>query len=108
MTAVFGGSSSLSPLADMGCKLIWVSLFLVHFDAQQCRGGSRIFVTLCSITFWSNFVCSVLLDLDSYCGNNFDGMFPLFYKHVAQELAHKLAATFRHLANGVVLRYAGN
>ena len=33
-------------------------------------------------------------------GNDNDGMFPLFHKQVARELASKLAVIFRHLVKG--------
>ena len=39
----------------------------------------------------------MLLDLNPYGGDSPDGMFPLFYKQVAHELAPKLAVIFRHL-----------
>ena len=40
------------------------------------------------------------LDLDSYNENDPDGMFPLFYKQVALELAPKSAVIFRPQAPG--------
>ena len=42
---------------------------------------------------------SFLLVLDLYGRNDPDGVFPLFYKQVARELAPKLAVIFRHLVN---------
>ena len=38
----------------------------------------------------SSFIRSLLLDLDPYAGNDPDGMFSLFYKTVARNLAPKL------------------
>ena len=40
---------------------------------------------------------SLLLDLNSYGGNDPEGIFLLFCKQVAWKLAPKVAAFFRHL-----------
>ena len=53
-----------------------------------------------SVAFRSSFVHSRLLDLNPYGGNAPDGIFPLFYKPVAWELASKLALIFRRLVRG--------
>ena len=82
------------------------SLFSAHFNAKQCRDISQQphscepSPVLCSVVFRSSFIRSLLVDLDPYCGNNPDGMFPLFSKQVARELAPKLAVFFRHLVKG--------
>ena len=52
----------------------------------------------CSLRF--SPVRSLLLDLDPYCGNDSEGMFAVFHKQVARELAPTLAITFRHLDRG--------
>ena len=49
----------------------------------------------------SSFVRILLLDLDSYGGNDPDRMFPLIYKQMARRLAPKLCVIFRHMVKGV-------
>ena len=99
-TAVFGASSSLSPVVDKGSKLVWspdekASLFLVYFDAKQCRDNIQQphscdpYLTLCSDAFRYSFIRSLFLDLYPYGGNDPDGMAPLFYRQVARELVPK-------------------
>ena len=110
-TTVFGASSSLPPLIDKGGKLVWsaeekASLFLAHVDAKQCRDRfqRRKLVTLHQycilLPSWSSLICSLLLELDLHGRNDLDGMFSLFYKQAARELAPKLAVIFRHLVRG--------
>ena len=65
-----------------------------RFQQPQACGPSPV---LCSVAFRSSFICSLLLALDSYGGNDPDDMFPIFYKRVAPKLASKLAVIFRHL-----------
>ena len=57
-------------------------------------------IVLCSISFWSSFIRSFLLDLDPYSENNPDSMFSLFYKQVAWELELKFVVIFRHVVKG--------
>ena len=84
--AVFGASSSLPHLIDRGDKLVGSAdekapLFSAHFDAKKCKDSCRqphscdSTSVLCSVAFQSSFVCSLLLDLNPYGGNNPDGMF---------------------------------
>ena len=95
---VFGVSFSLPTFVDKGGRLAWsadekASLFSAHFDDKQCRDGFQQLHScdpspvLCSVAFWSSSIRSFFLDLNSNSGNDLDGMFPLFYKQVAQELA---------------------
>ena len=52
------------------------------------------------MSFRFSFICSLLLDVDHYSGIDYDGMFPLFYKQVARNLAPKFEVIFRHLVTG--------
>ena len=69
-------------------------------NAKQCRDSFQqpYFCdpspVICSVAFWSRFVHSLLLDLDSYDGNNPDGMLILFYKQVARELAKSIREVY--------------
>ena len=54
----------------------------------------------CFVAFSSTSIRNLFLDLDHYGGNDPNGMFSLFCKPVARELAHKLAVIFRHLVKG--------
>ena len=69
------------------------SLFSAHFDAKQCRYS---FLQLhscdpspiqCFVAIRSSFVRNLLLNLDPYGKNNSGGIFTLFYKQAARELA---------------------
>ena len=51
------------------------------FQPPHSYGPSPV---LCSVGFQSSFVCHLLLNLDSYGGNDPDGMFPLSYKQRAR------------------------
>ena len=86
---VFSASLNLLPLGDRRGKLVWsaeekASLFSAHFDAKQNRDSFQQpqacdpSPVICFVAFRPNFICNLLLDLDSYCKNDFDGMFPLF------------------------------
>ena len=116
--SVFGASFCLPPLIDRGGKLVWstdekVTLFYAQFGAKQCRDAFQQpqscdpSSVLCSVAFRSSFVCSLLLDLDPYGGNDPDGMFPLCYKRVTLEVP-KLTVIFRHWLRWVVFRHAGD
>ena len=78
------------------------SLFSARFVAK----GQRKFLAatydptrvLCSVVFWSSFVHSLFLDLDSYDGSSPDGMFPFFTSRFSfWLLGPKLVVIFRHL-----------
>ena len=81
-------------------------MFSAHLDAKQCRDSFQQphfcdpSPVLCSVAFRSSSTRRFILDLDPYGGNDPDGMFPLFFKQVAWELAPKLAVSFRHLVKG--------
>ena len=71
-TAVFHSSSSLLPFFDKGGKLIWsvdekVSLFSEHFDTKQSGDSYQQpqscdpSLVLCSVSFRSSFIRSLLL-----------------------------------------------
>ena len=107
-TAVVGANSRLPPLLDKESRLVWsvdekASLFSAHFEAKQCRDSFQQphscdpTPVLYSVAFRSSSLCSLLLDLDPYGGNDLDSVFLLFCKQVARELGSKLAVIFRHL-----------
>ena len=81
-------------------------IVLRKFHAKQCRDSflqphfCDSSPVLCSAASLSNFVGSLLLDLDPYGENDPDGMFTLFYNLVTRELVPKLAMNFRHLVTG--------
>ena len=83
MRATFGGQVSQPSLVSR-----WG-----HLDAKKCRDhfqqphSCNPSPVQCSVAFRSSFVRSLLLNVDPYGRNDPDGMFPLFYKHVARELA---------------------
>ena len=65
--------------------------------------SSRILVGLlryCVLLSTGLAVRSLLLDLDSYSGNDQHGMVPLFYKPVTGKLVPKLAAIFKRQVKG--------
>ena len=82
------------------------TLFSVYLDGKQCRDSFQQAHScdpssvLCFVAFQSSFICRLLLDLDSYGGNDPDGMVPLFYKQMNQELVPKMTVIFRHLVKG--------
>ena len=89
----------MPPLVDRKGKLVWsvdekASMFSAYFDAKQCRESflqpyfCGPFSVMCSVAFWSSFVRSLLLDLDSYGG---------FHFFISRWLATKLAVILRHL-----------
>ena len=91
--------------------LVWssyvmASLFSVHFDVKQCRDGFEqphfcdLSPVLFSVTLWSSFVCSLLLDMGPYDKKASHGMCPSFHKQLAQELAPELAVIFRLMWEG--------
>ena len=77
----------------------------MHFDAEQARDSFQQphscdpSPILGSIAFRSSFIRNLLLNLDPYGGNYPDGMCPLLYNQVGQELAPELAVILRHLIN---------
>ena len=91
MMAVFGASLSLPLSVDRRGKLVLpldekATLFLVYFDAKQCRDRFQqqhscdSSPVLCSVAFWSSFICSLLLVLGLYGGNDLHDMFQLFFQ----------------------------
>ena len=78
-------------------------MFSAHFDAKQCMDSFQQphicdpSSVLCSVAFRSSFIRRLLLDPDSYGGNDPAVLLPLFYRQVALELALKLAVIFRYL-----------
>ena len=99
------------PIVNRGGKLIWsvgekTLLFLAHFDAKQFRyrfqqpHSCHPSPILCSVAFRSSFIRSLLLGLVPYGRCDPDGMFTLFYKQVAGDLASKLAVIYKHLVKG--------
>ena len=97
-SAVFGLSSSLSPLIGGGGGLVCQSvgkadLLLDHFDGKQSRESVDLPLTchpspsLTSFAFRSSGVRHLLLDLDPYGDSDPLGMFSLFLKRTADVLA---------------------
>ena len=112
-TAVLGGSSSLSPLLDRGGRLVWsadekTQLFSAYLYAKQCRNIFQQPYPCDRCPILRSVACRLPLYLDPYGGNDTDGMFPLFYKQVAWELAPKLALIFRHRVRGGGFRNVGD
>ena len=82
--------------------------------AKQCRDSLQqprscnLCSVLCSVSFRSSFVRSLLLDLDPYGGNDSNGMLSLFNKQVAREPVSKLTVIFRYLVRGGSFRHVGD
>ena len=74
-----------------------------HFEGKQSRDQVDLPSTchpspsLTTFAFRSREVKRLLLDLDSYCGTDPSGMFPLFLKKTAEVLAPRLAVVFLRL-----------
>ena len=74
-TAVFGASSSLSPLINRGSRLAWsakekASLFSAHFEANSVKIFQQPYFcdpspVLCSLAFRSSSIRRLLLDLNA-------------------------------------------
>ena len=90
-SAVFGLSSSLTPLVGGGGGLVYESvgkadLLSDHFDGKQSKESVDLPLTshpsasLSSFAFRSSEVRRTLLDLDSYGGSDPLRMFPHFFK----------------------------
>jgi len=88
-SAVFGSSSTLPPLLDVGGFLVCSSegkanLLNGHFDSKQCRLDLPLpptchpEVKLSTFAFRSGELCRLLLDLDAYGGVDPHGFFPFF------------------------------
>jgi hypothetical protein len=107
-SAVFGSESSIPPLIREGGGLVCESqskavLLADHFDGKQSRDSLNLppschpCPVLTTFAFRSSEVKRLLLDLDSYGGTDPLGMFPLFFKKLANVLAPKLSVLFRKL-----------
>ena len=92
-SAVFGTSSSLSPLVSEGSGLVCESvgkadLLSDNFDSKQCREAVDLPLTchpsptLTTFAFRSREVRRLLLDLDPYGGTDPLGMFPFFLREL--------------------------
>ena len=97
-SAVFGSSSSLTPLISEGGGLVCESvgkadLLSDHFDSKQSREAVDLPLTchsspsLTTFAFRSSEVRRLLLYLDPYGGTDPLGMFPLFLKRTADVMA---------------------
>ena len=97
-SAVFGSSSSLSPLVSEGGGLVCESvgkadLLSDHFDSKPSREDVDLPLTclpspsLTTFAFRSREVRCLLLDLDPYSGTDPLRMFPLFLKRTADVMA---------------------
>ena len=91
--AVFGLSSSMSPLVGGGGGLVCKSvgkadLLSDHFDGKQYRESVDLPLichpspSLTSFAFRSSEVRHLLLDLDPYGGTDPLGMFPIFLREL--------------------------
>ena len=97
-SAVFGSSSSLPPFVSEGGGLLCESVGKAdlrsdHFDSKQSRESFDLPLTchpspsLTTFAFRSREVRRLLLDLDPYGGTDPLGMFPLFLKRTAVDMA---------------------
>ena len=107
-SAVFGSSSSLSPLVSEGGGLVCESvgkadLLSDNFDRKQSREAVDLPLTchpspsLTTFGFRSSEVRPLLLDLDPYGGTDPLGMFHIFLKRTAEVMAPRLSVVFRRL-----------
>ena len=106
--SIFGEKPSIPALRDPGGALVMspaekASLLGALFDNKQC---CEQFVThlscfprpVCnSLAFRTSVLRRLLLDFDSYGGVDPLGVFPLFFKMVADIVAPKLSVIFRRL-----------
>ena len=106
--SIFGEKPSIPALRGPSGSLVVspaqkASLLDALFDGKQCR---EKFVTplscfprpVCnSLAFRTSVLHCLLLDLDSYGGVDPLGVFPLFFKMVADIVAPKLSAIFQRL-----------
>ena len=85
-----------------------------HFDSKQSREAVDLPFTchpspsITTFAFRLSEVRRLLLDLDSCCGTNPLGMFPLFLKRTADVMAPCLSVVFRSLFVWVVSRLSGD
>ena len=90
--------SALPPLVAPGGRLVSApvekaELLSSHFDSKQSRESVEVPTSCfpearcCSVAFRSSLVEEYLCELDEYGGIDPVGMFPLFYKKVADVLA---------------------
>ena len=109
-SAVFGSSSSLSPLVSEGRGLVSESvgtadLLSDHFNSKQSREAVDLPLTchpspsITTFPFRSSEMRCLLLDLDPYGGTDPLGMFPLFLKITADVTAPRLSVVFRRLVH---------
>ena len=106
--SIFGVKPSIPALRGPGCGLVVApvekaSLLGSQFDSKQCR---EQFVTPLScfpqsrcnsLAFRSSALLCLLLDLDTCGCVDPLGVFPLFLKNVADNIAPKLSIIFRKL-----------
>ena len=108
MYAVFGLSSSLSPLLGGGGGLVCESvgkadLLSDHLDGKQSMESVDLPLTchpsmsLTSFASRTSEVRRLLLDFDPYVGSDSLGMFPLFLKRTADVLSPRVSVVFRRL-----------
>ena len=116
---MFGSNSSLPPLISEGGGLVCVSvgkadLLSDYFDSKKSREAVDLPLTchpspsLTTNAFRSSEVRRLLLDLDPYGGTDPLGMFPLFLKRTADDMAPRLSAVFRRIVRLVVSQLAGD
>ena len=96
--AVFCSSFSLPSLVSegggLGCESVGkADLLSDHFDSHQASESVDLLLTyhppprVTTFAFWSSEVRRFLLDLDLYGGTDPLGMFPLFLKITADDMA---------------------
>jgi len=107
-SSLFGASSSLPALKGPGGRLVSkpsekAELLSSYFDSKQSSDSFDVPASCfpetgcCSLAFRSSVVKEYLSDLDEHGGVDPVGVFPLFYKKVADILAPKLSRIFRGL-----------
>ena len=105
---LFGSVPSLPALVSPGGRLVYTpvekaDLLSSHFDSKQSRASIVVPTSCfpkarcCSLAFRSSLVEKYLRELDDYGGVDPVGVFPLFYKRVADILAPRLSRIFRRL-----------
>ena len=107
-SSLFGSSSTLPSLLGARGSLISspgdkAELLSRHFDSKQSRDVFDVPDTCypeplcCSFAFRSSVILRLLLDLDEYGGVDPVGVFPQFFKKVADVISPRLARLFRIL-----------
>ena len=107
-SSIFGAESSIPPLVAAGGRPVAypaekADLLVRYFDSKQNRDEVVIPASchpqprFCKFAFRSRELRKLLLQLDAYGGTDPSGVFPLFFKKVANVIAGPLSAVFRSM-----------